>query len=81
MRLINIGYGNLVNATRVVAIVSAESAPIKRVMQDARDGGRLVDATLGRRTRAVLVMDTGHVVLSAIHPETVAHRFLEEEAE
>lgn len=76
LKLINIGYGNIVSASRVIAIVSPESAPIKRIIQDARDAGRLVDATYGRRTRAVIIMDSEHVVLSAIQPETVANRFL-----
>jgi regulator of extracellular matrix RemA (YlzA/DUF370 family) len=76
IKLINIGFGNIVSANRVVAIVSPESAPIKRVIADARDRGQLVDATYGRRTRAVLIMDSGHVILSAIQPETVAQRFL-----
>lgn len=73
-RLINIGFGNIVSAARVIAIVSPESAPIKRIIQEARDAGSLIDATYGRKTRAVIVMDSGHVVLSAIQPETVAHR-------
>ena len=76
IKLINIGFGNIVSANRVVAIVSPESAPIKRVIADARDRGQLVDATYGRRTRAVLIMDSGHIILSAIQPETVAQRFL-----
>ncbi|MEL6397783.1 MAG: extracellular matrix/biofilm regulator RemA [Leptolyngbyaceae cyanobacterium] len=76
IKLINIGFGNIVSANRVVAIVSPESAPIKRVISDARDRGQLVDATYGRRTRAVLIMDSGHIILSAIQPETVAHRFI-----
>lgn len=76
VKLINIGFGNLVCASRVIAIVSPESAPIKRIIQDARDRGSLIDATYGRRTRAVIVTDSDHVVLSAIQPETVAHRFL-----
>lgn len=76
IKLINIGFGNIVSANRVVAIVSPESAPIKRVISDARERGQLVDATYGRRTRAVLIMDSGHVILSAIQPETVAHRFV-----
>ncbi|MGF1459331.1 MAG: extracellular matrix/biofilm regulator RemA [Leptolyngbyaceae cyanobacterium] len=76
IRLINIGFGNIASANRVVAIVSPESAPIKRVISDARDRNQLVDATYGRRTRAVLIMDSGHVILSAIQPETVAHRFV-----
>ena len=74
MKLINIGFGNMVNAGRLVAIVSPESAPIKRIMQDARDSGRLIDATYGRRTRAVLITDSDHVILSAVQPETVANR-------
>lgn len=74
MKLINIGFGNMVSAGRLVAIVSPESAPIKRIIQEARDRGVLVDATYGRRTRAVIIMDSDHVVLSAIQPETVAGR-------
>ena len=74
MKLINIGFGNMVNASRLVAIVSPESAPIKRIIQDARDRGTLVDATYGRRTRAVIITDSDHVVLSAVQPETVANR-------
>ncbi len=74
MKLINIGFGNMVSASRLVAIVSPESAPIKRIIQDVRDRGQLIDATYGRRTRAVIVMDSGHVILSAIQPETVAGR-------
>ena len=73
-KLINIGYGNLVAANRVLAVISPESAPIKRMIQDSRERGILVDATFGRRTRAVLLLDSGHVVLSAIQPETVAGR-------
>ncbi len=74
MKLINIGFGNMVSAGRLIAIVSPESAPIKRMVQEARDNGVLIDATYGRRTRAVLVMDNDHIVLSAIQPETVAGR-------
>ena len=74
MKLINIGFGNMVSATRIIAIVSPESAPIKRIIQEVRDRGQLIDATYGRRTRAVLIMDSGHVILSAIQPETVAGR-------
>ena len=77
IKLINIGFGNIVSASRVVAIVSPESAPIKRIIQEARDRGRRIDATYGRRTRAVVVMDSDHVILSAVQPETVAHRVLE----
>ena len=75
MKLINIGFGNMVRANRLVAIVSPESAPIKRIVQEARDKGTLIDATYGRRTRAVIITDSDHVVLSAIQPETVANRF------
>lgn len=79
MRLINIGFGNMISANRVIAIVSPESAPIKRMIQETRDKGNLVDATYGRRTRAVIVTDSGHVVLSALQPETVGHRLNEKE--
>ena len=81
MKLINIGFGNMVSAGRIITIVSPESAPIKRIIQDARDNGVLIDATYGRRTRAVIVMDSGHVILSAIQPETVANRIVEREDE
>ncbi len=74
MKLINIGFGNMVSANRLVAIVSPESAPIKRIIQDARDRGSLINATYGRRTRAVIITDSDHVVLSAVQPETVANR-------
>ena len=77
MRLINIGFGNMVNSSRLVAIVSPESAPIKRVMQEAKERGMLVDATYGRRTRAVILTDSDHVLLSAVQPEPVANRFNE----
>ncbi|NLK70447.1 MAG: DUF370 domain-containing protein [Clostridiales bacterium] len=81
MQLLNIGYGNMISSSRLVAIVSPESAPIKRIIQDARDSGRLIDATYGRRTRAVIFMDSNHVILSAVQPETVAARFGNEEAQ
>ena len=74
MKLINIGFGNIVSANRIIAIVSPESAPIKRIIQEAREKGMLIDATYGRRTRAVVVMDSDHVILSAVQPETVANR-------
>jgi len=74
MQLINIGFGNIVNSNKIVSIVSPESAPIKRIIQDAKDNKMAVDATYGRRTRAVLIMDSGHVILSAVQPETVAGR-------
>ncbi len=76
IKLINIGFGNIVSANRVIAIVSPESAPIKRIINDARERGQLIDATYGRRTRAVIVTDSGHAILSAIQPETVANRFV-----
>ncbi len=79
MKLINIGFGNMVAAGRVVAMVSPESAPIKRIIQDAKERGMLIDATYGRRTRAVLVMDSEHVILSAVQPETVANRMSDDE--
>lgn len=81
MKLINIGFGNLISANRLVAIVSPESAPIKRVMREAEDKGVLINATYGRRTRAVIVMDSGHIVLSSLQPETVANRMNEKEEE
>ena len=74
MKLINIGFGNMVSANRLIAIVSPESAPSKRMVQEARDRGVLVDATYGRRTRAVLITDSDHIILSALQPETVAGR-------
>ena len=74
MQLINIGFGNIVSANRIIAIVSPDSAPIKRMVQEAKDNGNAVDATYGRRTRAVIIMDSGHVILSAVQPETVAGR-------
>ena len=81
MKLINIGFGNMVSAGRLIAIVSPESAPIKRMVQEARDKGSLIDATYGRRTRAVLIMDSDHIVLSAHQPETVAGRLGGKETE
>ena len=81
MKLINIGFGNMVSASRLVAIVSPESAPIKRIIQDAKDRGTLIDATYGRRTRAVLGTDSDHVILAAVQPETVANRLNDREDE
>lgn len=72
--MVNIGFGNIVAANRIIAIVSPESAPIKRIIQEAREKGILIDATYGRRTRAVIVTDSSHVILSAVQPETVANR-------
>lgn len=74
MRLINIGYGNMVSAARIVTIVSPESAPIRRLVQEARDDGRAIDATYGRKTRAVIIMDSGHIILSSLITETLAAR-------
>ena len=74
IKLINIGFGNIVAANRIIAIVSPESAPIKRVIQEARDRGMLIDATYGRRTRAVVITDSDHIILSAVQPETVSQR-------
>ncbi|MBR6028617.1 MAG: DUF370 domain-containing protein [Clostridia bacterium] len=74
MRLLNVGFGNLVSAGRVVAVVAPDSAPVRRMIQDARDVNRVIDATCGRRTRSVLVLDSEHVVLSPLQPETVAGR-------
>lgn len=74
MQLVNIGFGNIVSVDKIVAIVSPDSAPIKRMVQEAKDEGTAVDATYGRKTRAVLIMDSGHIILSAIQPETVASR-------
>lgn len=75
MKLINIGFGSMVSAARVLAVVAPDSAPIKRVIQDARDRGMLIDASYGRKTKAVVLMDTDHVILSAIAPETISARW------
>ena len=74
MKLINIGFGNIVSLDRIISIVSPDSAPIKRLIQEAKDSKIAIDATYGRKTRAVIVMDSGHVVLSALQPETIASR-------
>ena len=79
MKLRNVGFGNMVAAGRIVSVIAPDSAPVKRLVQEARDGGHLIDATAGRRTRAVLIMDTDHVVLSAVQPETIAGRMQNEE--
>lgn len=81
MKLISIGYGNMISANRLICLVSPESAPIKRIVTEAKKNGLLIDATYGRRTRAVAVMDTGHVILSAVSPETVTNRFEEDNDE
>ncbi|MDE6789738.1 MAG: DUF370 domain-containing protein [Ruminococcus sp.] len=77
MKMINIGYGNMISASRIVTIVSPDSAPIKRLIQEAKDGGRAIDATYGRKTRAVIIMDSGHIILSSIVTETLASRINE----
>ena len=74
MQLINIGFGNIVSAERIISIVSPDSAPIKRIVQEAKDSKMAIDATYGRRTRAVIIMDSGHIILSAVQPETIAGR-------
>ena len=80
MQLINIGFGSLVAASRILAIVEPDSAPIKRVIQEARDRGMLIDASYGRKTQAVILMDTDHVILSAQTPETLGNRYIEQAA-
>jgi regulator of extracellular matrix RemA (YlzA/DUF370 family) len=75
-KLINIGFGNIVVANRAIAIISPDSAPIRRLVSDAKERGMLIDATYGRKTRAVLIMDSQHVILSAMQPETIATRYL-----
>lgn len=77
MKLVNVGFGNMISAERLVAVVTPDSAPVKRMVQDAKANGSLIDATYGRRTRAVLIMDSDHIVLSAIQPETIAGRIAE----
>lgn len=77
MKMINIGYGNMISAERIVTVISPESAPIKRLVQEAKDDGRAIDATYGRKTRAVIVMDSGHIILSSLITETLASRINE----
>ena len=74
MQLINIGFGNMVSNERIISIVSPESAPLKRIVQEAKDEKKAIDATFGRRTRSVIIMDSGHIILSAVQPETIAGR-------
>lgn len=81
MKIINIGFGNIVMANRIIAIVSPESAPIKRIIQDGKERAMCIDATYGRRTRAVIITDSDHVVLSAVQPETIANRLIEKDCE
>ena len=75
IKMVNIGFGNIVSASRIIAVISPESAPVKRIISEAREKGLLIDATYGRKTRAVIITDSSHVILSAIQPETVANRF------
>lgn len=79
LKLVNIGFGNVVVANRIIAIVSPESAPVKRLIMEARDQNTLIDATYGRRTRAVVVTDSDHIILSAVQPETMANRLINQE--
>ena len=81
VKLVNIGYGNFTSASRLISIISPDSAPVKRIVQEARDKGALIDATYGRRTRAVIIMDSDHVILSAVQPETVANRLAVDDVE
>ena len=81
MKLINIGYGNVVVSGRIIAVISPESAPVKRIIQDARDKGNLIDATYGRRTRAVIITDSDKIILTSVQPETVASRLEDSEEE
>ena len=81
MKLINVGFGNIVSSERIIAIVSPESAPIKRMVQEARENGNLIDATYGRRTRSVIITDSGHIILSARQTETVAGRLGDKDTE
>ena len=78
MKLINIGFGSMVAATRLLAVVSPDSAPVKRIIQEARDRGMLIDASYGHKTKSVLLMDTDHIILSALEPETITQRAMEE---
>ena len=79
MKLVNIGFGNMVSANRMIAIVSPESAPIKRIIQEAKERGMLIDATHGRRTRAVIITDSDHIILTYLQAETLANRIAEDE--
>lgn len=79
MQLVNIGYGNMVSSSKIVAVVAPDSAPIKRMIQEARDKGVLIDATYGRRTRAAIITDSDHIILSAVAPETIGGRLVSEE--
>ncbi len=80
MRLINIGFGSMLAANRMLAVIAPDSAPIKRLIQEARDRGMLIDASFGRKTKSVILMDTDHIILSAIAPETISDRWLDKQA-
>ena len=81
MKFVNIGFGNIVISSRIISVISPESAPVKRIIKDAEERGKLVNATFGRRTRAVIVTDSDHIILSALQPETISARILQEEEE
>lgn len=81
MKFVNIGFGNIVISSRIISVISPESAPVKRIIKDAEERGKLVNATFGRRTRAVIVTDSDHIILSALQPETISSRILQEEEE
>ncbi len=81
MKFINVGFGNMVAADRVVALVSPDSAPMKRLVSEAREGGRIIDVTCGRRTRAIIITDSDHVILSATQPETISNRLADDTAD
>ncbi|MCI6006881.1 MAG: DUF370 domain-containing protein [Ruminococcus sp.] len=81
MQLINIGFGNLVSAEKIIAVVAPDSAPIKRIVQDAKEQGLLIDATYGRKTRSVIIAESQHIILSAINPESIGNRAVVEEDE
>lgn len=74
VNLVNVGYGNIIAVNRIISIVGSESAPIKRIIQDAKEAKKLIDASFGKKTRSVIIMDSGHVILSAVQPETIAGR-------
>lgn len=81
MKLINIGFGSAVAASRMLAVIAPDSAPIKRLIQEARDRGMLIDASFGRKTKSVILMDTDHIILSAIAPETISDRWMDKQGE
>jgi len=80
-KLINIGFGNVISSSKLVSVVSPDSAPLKRLVQDARNNGTLIDATYGRRMRAIIIMESGHIIISPLQPETIANRFSKDEQE